>query len=140
MVKTLGKGTGPTFTPAFDAWPDAGVYQIWIRLRRPVILRVGALGQVHFAAGTYVYTGRAARGLRARVLRHVRGGQRRHWHIDYLLANPVTRVVRVVLASAKPDDECPVNTTTGRDAVATVPRFGASDCWSGCPTHLWRVR
>jgi hypothetical protein len=33
---------------------------------------VGALGVIHFTEGTYIYTGRAARGLRARVLRHVR--------------------------------------------------------------------
>lgn len=129
-----------TFTPALDAWPNAGVYQLWIRLRESVTLCVGALGRVRFGLGTYVYAGRAARGLRARVLRHVHGGQRRHWHIDYLLANPATRVVRVVLASAKPDDECPVNATTGRDTVAAVPRFGASDCRRGCPTHLWRVQ
>jgi Uri superfamily endonuclease len=131
--------TGARFTPALDTWPDAGVYQLRIRLRRTVILRVGGLGRVRFAAGTYIYTGRAARGLRARVLHHVRGSRCRHWHIDYLLANPAAHVVRVVLASAKPDDECRVNAATGCDAVAAVPGFGASDCRSGCPAHLWHL-
>jgi hypothetical protein len=69
---TVRKRTGPTFTPALDAWPDAGVYQLWIELRRPVKVCVGALGEIHFARGTYIYTGRASRGLRARVLRHTR--------------------------------------------------------------------
>jgi Uri superfamily endonuclease len=127
------------FTPALDAWPGAGVYQLWIRLRRPVVLCVGSLGRVRFAAGTYVYTGRASRGLRARVLRHVRGGRRRHWHIDYLLASPAARVVDVVLASVDPDGECRVNMAAARNAAVVVPHFGASDCRSGCPTHLWRV-
>jgi hypothetical protein len=71
-VKTSQTRTGPTFTPALDAWPDAGVYQLWIELRRPVKVGVGALGVIHFAKGMYIYTGRAARGLRARVLRHTR--------------------------------------------------------------------
>lgn len=137
MVATLRKEPRLTFTPALGAWPDAGVYQLWIRLRRSVVLRVGSLGEVQFAAGTYVYTGRAARGLRARVLRHVHGGQRQHWHIDYLLAIPWAHLERVGLSSTRPEDECAVHATTGDSALAAVPRFGASDCHSGCPTHLW---
>lgn len=138
MVR-VKRRTGARFTPALDAWPDAGVYQLWIRLRRPVVLRVGSLGRLQFAAGTYIYTGRAARGLRARVLRHAHGGQCRHWHIDYLLASPVAHLERVELSSTRPEDECAVNATTGRNAVAPVPRFGASDCRAGCPAHFWRV-
>ncbi len=128
------------FAPALDAWPDAGVYHLSMRVLRPVVLRVGALGRVRFTAGTYVYTGRAARGLRARVLRHARGGRRRHWHIDYLMASSAARLERIVLASTDPDHECRVNAAAGRGGAVAVPRFGASDCRSGCPTHLWRVR
>jgi Uri superfamily endonuclease len=140
VVKPLSKKTGPTFVPALDTWPDAGVYQLWIRLRRSVVIPVGSLGRIRFAAGTYVYTGRASRGLRARVLRHVHGGRCQHWHIDYVLASPAAHVVRVVLASPNAADECRVNAVTGRDVAEPVPRFGASDCRSRCPTHLWRVR
>ena len=129
----------PAFTPALDTWPDAGVYQLWIRLRRSVVLRVGSLGQVRFAVGTYVYTGRASRGLRARVLRHVHGGRRRHWHIDHLLGSPAAHLERVELSSTRPEEECRVNATTGRSALTAVPCFGASDCRSSCPAHLWLV-
>jgi Uri superfamily endonuclease len=113
------------------------VYQLWIELRRPVKVKVGALGVIHFTEGTYIYTGRAARGLVARVLRHVRGAERLHWHIDYLLAQRCARVVKVVLASMNPDDECRVNCVTANGGTA-VPGFGASDCRNGCPGHLWR--
>jgi Uri superfamily endonuclease len=139
VAKQPSRVTEPVFAPALDAWPDAGVYQLWIRLHRPVVLRVGSFGRVRFAAGTYVYTGRAARGLRARVLRHVRGGKHRHWHIDYLLASRAMHIEHVMLASTNPEDECRVNMATGCNAVVAVLRFGASDCRSGCPTHLWRV-
>ncbi len=116
------------------------MYQLWIELRRPVKVRVGALGVIHFTKGTYIYTGRATRGLRARVLRHVRGAQHLHWHIDYLLAQRSARVERVALASTNPDDECRVNRATGSGGRIAVPRFGASDCRNGCPGHLWWLR
>ena len=137
-MRTSQTRTGPTFTPALDAWPDAGVYQLWIELRRPVKVCVGALGVLHFAKGMYIYTGRAARGLRARVLRHTRGAVRLHWHIDYLLVQRNARVERVILASTNPDDECRVNCAAA-DGWVAVPGFGASDCRNGCPGHLWRV-
>lgn|GEM_PF-684288 len=127
------------FTPALQSWPDFGVYQLWIDVPRPVSVRVGALGTRRFPAGNYVYTGRAARGLRARVRRHACGAFRLRWHIDYLLAAAGVRVRRAVLASANPADECRVNR---RGLVAgwnAVPRFGASDCRAGCPGHLWRA-
>lgn len=136
-MRTPQTRTGPTFTPALDAWPDAGVYQLWIELRRPMKVGVGALGVIHFAKGMYIYTGRAARGLRTRVLRHAQGAVRLHWHIDYLLAQQNARVERVILASTNPDDECRVNCAAADGRVA-VPGFGASDCRNGCPGHLWR--
>ena len=128
-----------TFAPAISAWPDAGVYQLWIRLNRPVALRVGSLGRLRFEAGLYTYTGRASRGLRARVRRHVRGARCRHWHIDYLLASRAARVVRVILASGHAEDECRVNCAIGAECCVAVLRFGASDCRNGCPGHLWRA-
>jgi Uri superfamily endonuclease len=127
------------FTPNLDTWPDAGVYQLQIELRRPLSVCVGALGVIRLDKGTCVYTGRAARGLRARVLRHVRGADRLHWHIDYLLVQRSVRVVRVTLASAASEDECRVNCRMTDDGWIAVPRFGASDCRSGCPGHLWQV-
>ena len=114
------------------------MYQLWIKLRRPMKVGVGALGVIHFAKGMYIYTGRAARGLRARVLRHTRGAVRQHWHIDYLLAQRNARIEGVILAPADPDDECRVNCEAANGGVA-VPGFGASDCHNGCPGHLWRV-
>jgi len=138
VKRTIKRQPGPAFTPALDAWPDAGVYQLWIELRRPLRVTVGALGLIHFTRGMYVYTGRARRGLRARVLRHVRGAQRLHWHIDYLLAEQAARVGEVLLASWDPNDECRVNRAAADGRVA-VPGFGASDCRNNCPGHLWNV-
>lgn len=131
------KKTKPVFEPPLSAWPDAGVYQLWIVVRRSVRICVGALGMVHFAPGTYVYTGRASRGLRARVCRHAYGAAKPHWHIDYLLIQRGAAVRKVVLASENPADECRVNSRNANGGIA-VPHFGASDCRCGCIGHLWR--
>jgi Uri superfamily endonuclease len=125
------------FGPEFDWWPDAGVYVVWFRLTTGQRITVGRLGRFTFGEGRYAYTGRASRGLRARVRRHITGRGRRHWHIDYLLAAPHVRFDRVVLASIDAEMECVVNRAVGRDAVCVAPGFGATDCRRGCPTHLW---
>lgn len=138
MAITKQEQIEPAFDPPLENWPGAGVYQLWIELSKSVRIRIGALGPIQFCKGRYVYTGRASRGLRARVLRHVNGARRRHWHIDHLLAEYEARIAKVSLASLYPGDECSVNQSTGEGMVA-VPKFGASDCRVRCETHLWRV-
>ena len=120
-----------------ECWPDRGVYQLWLRVESEAAVTVGRLGRFVFSRGVYVYTGRASRGLRARVARHINGATRKHWHIDYLLAHPKVRLTWVVLASPDPEMECPVNQAIGRQGQCLVPGFGASDCRNGCPAHLW---
>ncbi len=128
------------FDRPVDDWPDAGVYQLWIQLTHDVRATVGRLGRFRFPVGLYVYTGRASRGLRARVRRHFGGAARRHWHIDYLLAKPQVAVVGVALASLDADEECLMNQAVSLTGECVAPGFGASDCRAGCATHLWRCR
>ncbi|MBI4757351.1 MAG: GIY-YIG nuclease family protein [Betaproteobacteria bacterium] len=110
-------------------------YQLFIEVARGLeVLQVGRLGRFDFPAGLYVYTGSARRALEARIRRHVEGAARKHWHIDYLLAVPGVRVVRVLYHD---QPECAVNAATPGSVV--VPRFGASDCRAGCGSHLKRL-
>ena len=115
------------FDPPFEDWPDAGAYQLWIRLCRDARVTVGRLGRLLFPAGVYVYTGRASRALRARVLRHIEGGKNKHWHIDYLLAHQQAQVLRVGFASVDPEAECELNQSIGgccrRSRSARIRRF-----------------
>ncbi|HCX34218.1 MAG TPA: DUF123 domain-containing protein [Rhodocyclaceae bacterium] len=106
-------------------------YQLVIRVARAVTVRVGALGQVRFAPGRYIYTGSAKRAIEARVARHLAGARRLHWHIDHLLAAPGVRVTATRLS---PRPECSLNQATA--GSIPVPRFGASDCRAGCGSHL----
>lgn len=132
------------YEPALACWPTAGVYQLWLRVSGAVTVTVGRAGRFRFPAGIYVYTGRAARGLVARVTRHAviarrrPSRYRRRWHIDYLLATRSVQLIRIVLVSPRPDDECAANQAIhGR---VTMAGFGASDCRAGCGAHLLRWR
>ncbi len=106
-------------------------YQLSIKVRRPVRVVVGRLGEFLFPAGNYVYSGSARRNFEARIARHLRAEKTLRWHIDYLLAAPgvsVTAVRRSVR------DECALNRSAGGMIVAAG--FGASDCREGCGSHL----
>lgn len=129
--------TKPRFVPPAECWPLAGVYQLRLELSRAVRVNLGARGRWTLPPGQYVYTGRARRGLLARVRRHVAGAVRRHWHIDHLLARGGVRIVAVVLADGDATRECAVNQATV--GQIPVPGFGASDCQAGCGAHLKHV-
>jgi Uri superfamily endonuclease len=102
---------------------------------QPIV--VGALGELTFPQGWYLYVGSAQGpgGLRARLARHRRRGDKRlHWHIDYVRA--VAALVEV-WTHAGERQECAwaaaAAVLPGANVVA--PRFGASDC--RCPAHLF---
>jgi len=106
-------------------------YQLHIRIESDVTIQVGALGKQEFAAGNYIYTGSARRNLPARIRRHLGREKRLRWHIDYLLADPHVQITGVVTSTR---EECDWNQSV--QGTAPVPRFGASDCRSGCGAHL----
>jgi len=106
-------------------------YQLVIEVRSPVRCEVGRLGVVDFAAGTYVYTGSARRNFEARLARHARAAKRLRWHIDYLLAAPGVRIVKIIRSRR---DECRLNQAV--KGTVLVAGFGASDCTAACGAHL----
>lgn len=118
-----------------NALEDRGVYRLTVFVSRASRIKVGRLGTFQFPRGYYLYTGRALKGLRGRLERHL--GKRRNlrWHIDYLLEAGRVRQVEVA-ACGTPRDECRFNSrgvaVTGGTVFALG--FGSSDC--RCPSHL----
>ncbi len=112
-----------------------GTYQLLIRLRRPAMITVGALGRFRFPAGWYVYTGSARNGLEQRIRRHLRRKKRKHWHIDYLLA--AADGVEAFVLPGGPTSECELHGRL-RGGRVIVPGFGSSDC--DCASHLAHFR
>lgn len=114
-----------------------GTYALLLRLDRPQTIRVGALGQVEFPTGWYLYVGsaRGPGGLEARLARHRRRSDKRfHWHIDYLRARASLVEAWTHVGSTR--RECAWAQAAAALPAASLPvrHFGSSDC--GCPTHL----
>jgi Uri superfamily endonuclease len=115
--------------------PDLASYQLIIDVPQSMRLTIGKLGTFDFPAGRYTYTGSARRGMEARLRRHLDQDKRLHWHIDYLLAGSGVRIAAVRRSRA---GECMLNQRTRGTRI--VLGFGASDCLSGCGSHLkWRA-
>lgn len=117
-----------------------GSYTLVIGLRRKRWIQVGRLGRACFPRGTYLYTGRAMIGLRTRLGRHLRRKNKKtRWHIDYLLKCPEAHVKKVVVYPGASRKECRLNQrmATLPGAKVILKGFGASDCCSGCPSHLF---
>jgi len=115
-----------------------GTYALLITLDRSRNIYIGRRGRFRFPAGFYLYIGSALGpgGLGGRVERHLRAGERLHWHVDYLLHATGTRIVQVwVMEGAvrrECDWACAALQLPGADMI--VPRFGSSDC--RCAAHL----
>jgi endonuclease-3 len=112
-----------------------GTYTLLLELPEATTIAVGALGEHRFPAGWYAYTGSAfGSGGFGRVDRHyeLAAGERetRHWHIDYLLGHPDSRI-RGDVRTPETDIECAVAETL---PDGPIDGFGASDC--DCVSHL----
>jgi len=114
---------------------DKGIYTLILKSEGADI-RIGALGTLAIPGGYLIYVGSAlGPGGLGRISRHEKAahdGRRPHWHIDYLLRHPSTRLIASVAAPTRERLEC-----TLADAVAgtSIPGFGASDC--RCRSHLF---
>lgn len=105
-------------------------------MRRP---EVGALGVVELAPGRHAYAGSALGpgGVRARLGRHLRGGNARHWHIDHVRPAAVPASAWWVHGSDRLECRWAEAAAGLSGAERTARGFGASDC--GCPGHLVRL-
>lgn len=109
-------------------------YVLLMRLDEDAAIKVGALGDVLFRRGCYVYAGSALRGMASRVARHMRREKRLRWHVDYL-----AQKATIVAAWCDPGEEANEclwsHRLAGLEGANVFPRgFGSSDCH--CPGHL----
>ena len=114
-----------------------GIYVLIVQVSNDVTVHVGALGELIFEEGLYSYVGSAQSNLEERVRRHLGNEKRKFWHIDYLLANPEAKVLRVFYKEADKIEECAVARVIGERGRGVVG-FGASDC--NCRSHLFRIK
>ena len=106
-------------------------YQLYIKLSKEIKIQIGKLGSFVFPIGIYIYTGSAKTNFDERIKRHYSKDKKIRWHIDYLLSNKFTRIVKVEKYKTL---ECVVNQQTKGKIL--IQKFGASDCTNGCSSHL----
>ncbi len=111
-----------------------GTYALVLALDQETDIAVGRLGTFSFPSGHYLYVGSALGGLFPRVRRHVRGGRKIHWHIDYLRQR--ARLVEVWCLVSDERRECSWYRAATKMPHAGMPvaGFGSSGC--GCDAHL----
>ena len=114
-----------------------GTYILILKLADDTQLRVGRLGNIHFRAGVYLYTGSAfnSGGLDARLRRHLAVNKKSHWHIDYLREK--CSVEEIIISHAKKRLECIWADKLARLTDYSIPGFGCSDC--KCKSHLFYI-
>ena len=116
---------------------NCGSYCIIFKLEKPIQRQIGKLGFFSFVPGFYYYFGSAkgSGGLKARMLRHIVGGKKTHWHLDYL--RPDLIFCRAYYTN-QINLECEWCQTVLNQNRFEVPinGFGATDCTSSCSGHL----
>jgi Uri superfamily endonuclease len=120
-----------------------GAYVLHLIVKRTVTLCAGAIGAITLLSGHYVYVGSARKSIKSRVARHRRlaltKAGKLHWHIDYLLVHPEIELIGEEAFAEYRECDIAQRIASLKGASVPVPRFGASDCRSGCGTHLFRV-
>jgi Uri superfamily endonuclease len=71
------------------------------------------------------------------VKRHLRKEKRKFWHVDYLLNDDATKVVKVFHRQADKTEECVIAKVIG-ERGEPIDDFGSSDC--NCKSHLFRIK
>lgn len=113
-----------------------GTYILLMTLGSDRDIVVGALGTLHFPAGTYCYVGSAMGGLDQRVSRHLSREKSVRWHIDRLTIVADSSEAYVSYPDWIP--ECTLaRMAEGFGMEPFAEGFGCSDC--RCRTHLFRT-
>jgi len=111
-----------------------GIYVLIIKIDTTKSLKIGALGEILFPAGTYAYVGSAQSSIEYRVKRHMRKEKRLFWHIDYLLVDTAVKIVQTYYLTGDKTCECQTAQFIAQHSES-VPKFGCSDCH--CKSHLF---
>jgi len=119
---------------------EPGTYVIVLQVERRASVEVGKLGTVVFDEGFCLYVGSALGrgGLRARLARHLRGGETSHWHVDRLRAIATPVEIWVCVDDRRHEHAWSQLLASSRRFALPRGRFGASDC--RCPAHLFASR
>lgn len=111
-----------------------GVYLVFFSLKQGRDIEIGALGDIEFEQGIYVYAGSGRTSVKKRIQRHFSQEVNKFWHIDYF--SEVAEPVDYFILPEKSDYECFMASEL-EEMAEPVEDFGSSDC--DCRSHLFRI-
>lgn len=125
--------------PLMELGAKSGTYVLILQCATAARIEAGGLGVLELEPGWYAYVGSAfgPGGVRARCLRHWRGG-RPHWHIDYLRPSCDLREIWFAYDAMRREHLWADLVGQARGACPPFSGFGATDC--GCESHLFHSR
>lgn len=110
-----------------------GTYCLIINKKKNSIIKIGAIGEIDFEKGYYIYIGSAMNSLIPRIKRHLSENKKIHWHIDYLLKDKNTEIDEVIFNLSNKKIECELVNSISKEGIE-IDNFGCSDC--ECKSHL----
>ena len=120
--------------------PIKGTYCLCIENNNSQTIKVGALGEIDFSEGKYIYVGSALNSLIPRLERHLKTSRGEHhvthWHIDYFLRENPVSIVSIYTIETTEHLECDIAEKVSKHGEP-IPHFGCSDC--RCNSHLFKV-
>jgi len=110
------------------------VYAVVFNLSEQTTVEIGALGEIDFRPGMYVYVGSAMNNVEKRIGRHFSFEKKEHWHIDYFskAAEPIDYFILPEVS----EYECVLADIVSGFAEP-VEDFGSSDC--RCDAHMFYI-
>ncbi|MFX1376272.1 MAG: DUF123 domain-containing protein [Promethearchaeota archaeon] len=119
-----------------------GSYILVIYIPKNIEIIIGALGRILFNVGYYLYVGsgmgiNGSATLENRVKRHLlpSNNKKIHWHIDYLLNNENSFIIKIYIIPSLVRLECIIAAEIDAYSEKNVKDFGSSDC--RCNSHLF---
>ena len=113
------------------------IYVLIIQVENTISIKIGSLGTIVFNKGLFAYVGSAQSNFYKRINRHKCQKKKKFWHIDYLLANKNTRIIKIFFKAAKKTEECKLAQLINKKGKSR-PNFGSSDC--KCKSHLIQIK
>jgi len=118
-----------------------GTYILIIYMKKKIHISIGSLGTIQFRKGFYFYVGSAmgnsgSTTLLNRIKRHVAPPEKKkvYWHIDYLLHDENSLIIKIYLIPSAQRLECIISHELRSISDDLIKDFGSSDC--NCKSHL----
>lgn len=111
-----------------------GTYCLVISTKKDLKKTIGALGEISFKPGLYIYIGSALKNMDKRISRHFGGKKKIFWHIDRLTTDRRFSMEGVFVIKKPQKLECK-KAEKMAGIFSMVAGFGSSDC--RCRSHLF---